>query len=196
MMEREANPPQRRKDPGIIRMGFSPHERREHDARSDMFAHTRQEAENELLYDLWKNIVRQLTTVSEDGCVGGGETTSVSMAVHLKRLKMFEMANEDVRVLAGFNPEWTPDKSYLIPIGCPAWRQYVEGAALALNPFAFSHRPYTFASDGAALAADWQVVFSDMIQGWAALVKEDPKIRELLESTAVGGRDARRARSE
>jgi hypothetical protein len=50
-----------------------------------------------------------------------------------------------------------------------AWREYLVGAGLALNPLPTSTLSPFWPSDRVALASDWQVVAADFTQVWQAV---------------------------
>jgi hypothetical protein len=75
------------------------------------------------------------------------------------------------------------DDHYLVWRSQSAKQDYLVGASLAFNPFAVFHASYTCKSDFAALAGDWEEIRSDMVDGWTALIRDDPVVKRLVEKS-------------
>ncbi len=69
---------------------------------------------------------------------------------------------------------------------------YIRGIALSIDPFPRSSAVYTIASDAAAMASDWNIVRSDMIEGWAQLMEDNPQLAQTIAATRGEGADGGR----
>ncbi len=173
MFEREVRPPLRRQDARTMSSKIAPPALRDAESWAK---------EHESLEKLWKDILRQLVS-------GHSEGTHIHRALPLADAKsphrgidLINAWDETGASEQSLDPTTTPDDCYRCRGRRSAWRDYVDGAALAFNPFGYSSRPYTYASDVMAMASDWDAVRSDMVEAWAALIEEDPKFKELVKS--------------
>ncbi len=189
MLERETRPPQRRQDAEIMKTGFSTPDAREPELRSMEF-------QFELVEKLRKEVARQLAAPLRHEADAAGEASSFAHGFEIEFLKLLASESGEDSLTSLSDPERTPERIYSCSNDRSNWQDYVEGAALSINPFAQHRRPYTYGSDLDALMADWVEVRGDMFQGWAALVAEKPGLRRLLESTAGGGTHAGRMGSK
>jgi hypothetical protein len=172
-----------------MKTGFSPPDTREPETRSMEF-------QFELVEKLRREFARQLATPLPYETDAAREASLFANGFEIEFLKLLASESGEDSQASLPDPEQTPERIYSPSNDRSNWRDYVEGTALSMNPFAQHRRPYTYGSDLAALMDDWVAVRGDLFQGWAALVAENPGLRKLLESTAGGGAHAGRMGSK
>jgi hypothetical protein len=142
------------------------------DHRDGSYSHLEDDDFDETkLLEIWKEIVRQLASSPSDG-----EPENVVRArnadLAVSRSSNSSLGDSDLR---GY------DDHYLVWRSQSVKQDYLVGASLAFNPFAVFHANYTCKSDFAALAGDWEEIRSDMVDGWTALIRDDPAVKRLVE---------------
>jgi hypothetical protein len=187
MLEREVCPPLRRQEARIMSTKIAPRALRDAESWAK---------EHELLERLWKDIVRQLAAGHRQDAHLHSTLPLVGTEGLHRGIDLVNAWDETGDSELSFDPTKAPDDCYRLESRRSAWRDYVEGAALAFNPFGYSSRPYTYTSDYVALASDWDAVRGDMVEAWAALFKEDPKIEKLVMSVLGEGANGEPSGSE
>ena len=140
----------------------------------------------ELLWELWKQIVEGLRK-EDSKRLSSGSTPSYSAALRAAESNLGIVDFSAVALIqppSFVDPESaTAGSPYdVVHVGRPLRPtiDYIRGAALAINPFPSSEGPYTYDSDFAAMASDWDCVRDDIMEAWGQMMEQDPLLAQAV----------------